>query len=30
MVIDVDLLLDISIQLDQHVSSNDTVHQDLN
>ena len=28
-VVDVDLLIDISIQLDQHVSSNDTLHQDL-
>ena len=28
-VIDGDLLIDISIQLDQHVSSNDTLHQDL-
>ena len=29
MVVDVDLLIDISIQLDQNVSSNDTFHQDL-
>ena len=28
-VVNVDLLLDISIQLDHHVSSNDTLHQDL-
>ena len=28
-VVDVGLLIDISIQLDQHVSSNDTLHQDL-
>ena len=28
-VVDLDLLIDISIQLDQHVSSNDTLHQDL-
>ena len=29
MVVDVDLLISISIQHDQHVSSNDTLHQDL-
>ena len=29
MVVDVDLLIDISIQLDQNVSSNDIFHQDL-
>ena len=28
-VVDVDLLIDISIQLDQHVLSSNTLHQDL-